>query len=146
MNGVLLITFVLACPIRVDGKKLYEFLAVTKVGAPCVGPSLWLPPGARLKPARGLFDRVQLAQHTWLLVLRAPSLCGIMTAQFCSIYSVSTSWKRKTRRIKLAISRQAVYDVMQFHTDPYFVADPNTFPAFGWLGNFDYSAQNPGFL
>ena len=31
MNGVLLIMFVLACTIRVDGRKLYEFLAVTKV-------------------------------------------------------------------------------------------------------------------
>ena len=31
VNGVLLITFVLACTILVDGKELYEFLAVTKV-------------------------------------------------------------------------------------------------------------------
>eukprot|EP00959_Pyramimonas_sp_CCMP1952_P110203 2305697-Pyramimonas_sp.AAC.1 len=66
------------------------------------------------------------------LFLRAPSWCGIMTAQFCSMGSVSTSWKRKTRRIKLAICRQAVFDVMQFNArDPYFVADPTTFPAFG---------------
>ena len=31
VNGVLLITFVLACTIPVGGKELYEFLAVTKV-------------------------------------------------------------------------------------------------------------------
>ena len=52
MNGVLLIMFVLACTIRVDGRKLYEFLAVTKVGAPAWGPSLWLPPGAPQGPRR----------------------------------------------------------------------------------------------
>ncbi|CAK0857187.1 unnamed protein product [Prorocentrum cordatum] len=67
-----------------------------------------------------------------------------MTAQFCSMSSVSTSWKRKARRIKLAICRQAVFDVMQFNArDPYFVADPNTFPAFGWFDNLDDCARNP---
>ncbi|CAK0891150.1 unnamed protein product [Prorocentrum cordatum] len=67
-----------------------------------------------------------------------------MTAQFCSISSVSTSWKRKTRIIKLAICRQAVFDVMQFNSrDPYFVADPNTFPAFGWFDHLDDCARNP---
>ena len=40
MNGVLLITFVLACTISVDGKKLYEFLAVTKVDGLPPAPSL----------------------------------------------------------------------------------------------------------
>ncbi|CAK0861143.1 unnamed protein product [Prorocentrum cordatum] len=67
-----------------------------------------------------------------------------MTAQFWSLGSVSTSWKRKTRIIKLAICRQAVFDVMQFNArDPYFVADPNTVPAFGWLDNLDDCARNP---
>ena len=33
VNGVLLITFVLACTTPVDGKELYEFLAVTKARA-----------------------------------------------------------------------------------------------------------------
>ncbi|CAK0867237.1 unnamed protein product [Prorocentrum cordatum] len=67
-----------------------------------------------------------------------------MTAQFCSMSSVSTSWKRKTRRIKLVICRQAVFDVMQFNArDPYFVADPNTFPAFCWFDNLDDCARNP---
>ena len=55
MNGVLLIMFVLACTIRVDGRKLYEFLAVTKVGALVWGPSLWLPPGAPQGPRRLVF-------------------------------------------------------------------------------------------
>ena len=39
MNGVLLITFVLACTIPVDGKELYEFLAVTKVDGLPPAPS-----------------------------------------------------------------------------------------------------------
>ena len=39
VNGVLLITFVLACTISVDGKKLYEFLAVTKVDGLPPAPS-----------------------------------------------------------------------------------------------------------
>ena len=39
MNGVLLIMFVLACTIRVDGRKLYEFLAVTKVDGLPPAPS-----------------------------------------------------------------------------------------------------------
>ena len=40
MNGVLLIMFVLACIIGVDGRKLYEFLAVTKVDGLPPAPSL----------------------------------------------------------------------------------------------------------
>ena len=39
VNGVLLIIFVLACTIRVDGRKLYEFLAVTKVDGLPPAPS-----------------------------------------------------------------------------------------------------------
>ena len=39
VNGVLLITFVLACTIPVDGKELYEFLAVTKVDGLPPAPS-----------------------------------------------------------------------------------------------------------
>ena len=39
VNGVLLITFVLACTISVDGKKLYEFLAVSKVDGLPPAPS-----------------------------------------------------------------------------------------------------------
>ena len=39
VNGVLLITFVLACTIRVVGKELYEFLAVTKVDGLPPAPS-----------------------------------------------------------------------------------------------------------
>ena len=39
VNGVLLITFVPACTISVDGKKLYEFLAVTKVDGLLPAPS-----------------------------------------------------------------------------------------------------------
>ena len=39
VNGVLLITFVLACPIRIVGKELYEFLAVTKVDGLPPAPS-----------------------------------------------------------------------------------------------------------
>ena len=39
MNDVLLIMFILACTIRVDGKKLYEFLAVTKVDGLPPAPS-----------------------------------------------------------------------------------------------------------
>ena len=39
VNGVLLIMFVLACTIRVGGKKLYEFLAVTKVDGLPPAPS-----------------------------------------------------------------------------------------------------------
>ncbi len=39
MNGVLLIMFVLACTICVDCKKLYEFLAVTKVDGLPPAPS-----------------------------------------------------------------------------------------------------------
>ena len=39
VNGVLLIMFVLACTIRVVGKKLYEFLAVTKVDGLPPAPS-----------------------------------------------------------------------------------------------------------
>ena len=38
-NGVLLITFVLPCTIRVVRKKLYEFLAVTKVDGLPPAPS-----------------------------------------------------------------------------------------------------------
>ena len=43
VNGVLLILFVLACTIRVDGRKLYEFLAVTKVDGlpPAPSPKNW---------------------------------------------------------------------------------------------------------
>ena len=55
VNGVLLITFVLACTIPVGGKELYEFLAVTKVGAGVCRPSLWLPPGAPQGPRRLVF-------------------------------------------------------------------------------------------
>ena len=40
VNGVLLITFVLACTIRVVGKELYEILAVTKVDGLPPAPSL----------------------------------------------------------------------------------------------------------
>ena len=39
MNGILLIMFVLACTIPIDGKKLYEFLAVTKVDGLPPAPS-----------------------------------------------------------------------------------------------------------
>ena len=39
MNDVLLIMFVLACTIGVDGRKLYEFLAVTKVDGLPPAPS-----------------------------------------------------------------------------------------------------------
>ena len=39
VNGVLLIMFVLACTVRVDGTKLYEFLAVTKVDGLPPAPS-----------------------------------------------------------------------------------------------------------
>ena len=39
VNGVLLIIFVLACMICVDGRKLYEFLAVTKVDGLSPAPS-----------------------------------------------------------------------------------------------------------
>ena len=39
VNGVLLITFVLACIIPVGGKELYEFLAVTKVDGLPPAPS-----------------------------------------------------------------------------------------------------------
>ena len=39
MNDVLLITFVLACITPVDGKELYEFLAVTKVDGLPPAPS-----------------------------------------------------------------------------------------------------------
>ena len=39
VNGVLLITFVLACTIPVGGKELYEFLAVTKVDGLPPAPS-----------------------------------------------------------------------------------------------------------
>ena len=39
VNGVLLMMFVLACTIRVVGKKLYEFLAVTKVDGLPPAPS-----------------------------------------------------------------------------------------------------------
>ena len=39
VNGVLLIMFVLACTIPVDGKELYEFLAVTKVDGLPPAPS-----------------------------------------------------------------------------------------------------------
>ena len=39
VNGVLLIMFVLACTIRAHGRKLYEFLAVTKVDGLPPAPS-----------------------------------------------------------------------------------------------------------
>ena len=39
MNGVWLIIFVLACTIRAHGRKLYEFLAVTKVDGLPPAPS-----------------------------------------------------------------------------------------------------------
>ena len=39
VNGVLLLTFVLACTIPVDGKELYEFLAVTQVDGLPPAPS-----------------------------------------------------------------------------------------------------------
>ena len=39
VNGVLLITFVLACTIPVGGKELYEFQAVTKVDGLPPAPS-----------------------------------------------------------------------------------------------------------
>ena len=39
VNGLFLITFVLACTIPVDGKELYEFLAVTKVDGLPPAPS-----------------------------------------------------------------------------------------------------------
>ena len=41
----MLITFVLACTIPVDGKELYEFLAVTKVDGLPPAPSLGGPFG-----------------------------------------------------------------------------------------------------
>ena len=46
VNGVLLITFVLACTIPVGGKELYEFLAVTKVDGLPPAPS-WLEKSRR---------------------------------------------------------------------------------------------------
>ena len=39
VNGLLLITFLLACTTPVDGKELYEFLAVTKVDGLPPAPS-----------------------------------------------------------------------------------------------------------
>ena len=51
VNGVLLITFVLACTIPVGGKELYEFLAVTKVDGLPPAPS-FQPPKKRQKVRR----------------------------------------------------------------------------------------------
>ena len=56
VNGVLLITFVLACTISVDGKKLYEFLAVTKVDGLSPAPSwFFLPTVSYGAPASKIF-------------------------------------------------------------------------------------------
>ena len=48
MNDVLLIIFVLAGTIRVDGRKLYEFLAVTKVDGLPPAPSWSTRPKERM--------------------------------------------------------------------------------------------------
>ena len=65
MNGVLLIMFVLACTIRVDGRKLYEFLAVTKVDGLPPAPSNFVDVTGLvgLKNLGGLFDDFGLVEN-----------------------------------------------------------------------------------
>ena len=65
----MLITFVLACTILVDGRKLYEFLAVTKVDG--------LPPVSSFVDVTGLvgpkISTEVLGHFGWLKIMFAKS-------------------------------------------------------------------------
>eukprot|EP00959_Pyramimonas_sp_CCMP1952_P457796 9475531-Pyramimonas_sp.AAC.1 len=90
----------------------------------------------------GLGTRSRVHTTVLIVVLVCPFVVR-HPVQFCMMDFVSTSWKRKTRIIKLAICRQAVLDVMQFHArDQDFATVPSTFPALGWCDNLDYSQGN----
>ena len=63
VNGVLLMTFVLAYTIRVVGKELYEFLAVTKVDVLPPAPSgVWVL-NAEAKRLQQYADRAKTLLH-----------------------------------------------------------------------------------
>ena len=65
MNGVFLLTFFLACTIRVVGKELYEFLAVTKVDGLPPAPSNFADVSGLVGPKNldGSFDDIWVVEN-----------------------------------------------------------------------------------
>ncbi|CAK0802875.1 unnamed protein product, partial [Prorocentrum cordatum] len=105
------------------------------------GGDLRLPPGRPCARGRAVRWRLEhLLSLQWVesdLLCEYPLLCGAMTTQFCTsststLYAMSypvssfpsSSWRRRARRLRLAMFRQALFDIHTLQCVPVGAQSP----------------------
>ncbi|CAK0853515.1 unnamed protein product, partial [Prorocentrum cordatum] len=107
----------------------------------CQACLLRLPPGRPCARGRAVRWRLEhLLSLQWVesdLLCEYPLLCGAMTTQFCAsststLYAMSypvssfpsSSWRRRARRLRLAMFRQALFDIHTLQCVPVGMQSP----------------------